>query len=143
NGIAGNRSLLTSDRNLQQWNRWLRFKCGATAEEIAKADGVSLRAVEEAVLAGEVYRQAHSLDVANGEVYGTVTRVMPNVERSLNRGLTAKNRRVNKKGKTIVENDLNTQLRAVGEVTKLIEAVQPKSGNTTNINASAQSASVV
>ena len=108
------------------WSRYFRFKAGATPEDIAKVDGVDVETVNSAIQSAETYRQAHSLESTNTSVGQTITSVMPTVTEALKRGLTKKTKRRAKNGRFVTEHDMAMQMRAVSEVTGLVQSIQPK-----------------
>lgn len=129
-------------KNSLQFQRWLRHKCGATVEEIAKTDGVDVKYVRQAIDAAEVYHRTHSLEMVNTSVGGAIQAVMPEVTKTLKRGLTSKKRRKAANGRMITEHDMTIQLKTVGEVRGLVESIQPKGnkGGDVNVNTTNQTA---
>jgi hypothetical protein len=124
------------------FQRLIRRKLGVTAKEIALADGVSEEVVSSSINAAQLYLETHSLEYCNASVAGIVTDVSKEVRLALKRGLTATTRKKNKWGRTVLLHDHKTQLNAVGQVTGLVEAIQPKGkGIVVNTSAAANSTS--
>jgi hypothetical protein len=123
--------------------RLIAQRMGASIQEIADAEKISITTVQNSIKAAEMYREVHSLDFTNMEISKTVTQVLPDTGKAIVRGLRAKktiktyrrrNNRLEESFRTV--HDIETQLEAVGKVTALAEVVQPK-GAKVNVSANA------
>ena len=119
------------------FQRLIRRKMGASAKDISAADGVTEAAVLESINVAELYMSLHSLEHANAAVVGIVKDTANETQKTLRRGLNAKKKSRNKWGRTVVEHDIPTQLKAVGQFTAMVEAIQPKGGKGITVNANA------
>jgi len=135
--MSGNpqRLIRAEDKRSQiHYERWLRQQCGATLEEIAAVDKVTVESVRTSIIRYEMHKQARSLESTNTAVGGTVIAVMPTVTDMLKRGLTAKKKRKAANNKIVAEHDMATQLKAGEVVRGFVESIQPKSGSKVDIN---------
>lgn len=124
--------------NPVHFQRLIRRKMGATIKDIAHADRISERAVAESVNAAEIYLNLHSLEYVNASVGSIVSEVRNEAKLALKNGLTAKKKEKDKKsGRVVTKNDLPMQMRALSEMTGMVEAIQPKAGKGVVVNANA------
>jgi hypothetical protein len=136
--LKGQKRKLAPDQNPVHFERLIRRKMGASIKDIAIADKVSEKAIAESIGAAELYLGTHSLEHANAAVAGIVTSAAKEAKLALHNGLTAKVKKRNKRtGHITIHNDLDLQMRALGHLTGLTEAIQPKGGKGVVVNASA------
>lgn len=125
----------SAEPNPIDFQRLIRRKLGATTKEIAVADGITEKAALASVNAAEIYLDLHSLEHVNAAVGRIVQNSAEKTQKTLHRSLEAKLRTRDKKGRVHIEEDFSTQLRAVGEFTSMVEAIQPKGGKGVTVNA--------
>lgn len=112
--------------------RFFRNKHGESIEEIAAAEGVSVKAVKRSIESVNLYRSRNTHEQVNTILSHVVLEVGNQVRQALNEALGATF--VVKDGdKTVHEPDHNTRMKAVGEVRQIAQVVQPKSGPSTNV----------
>lgn len=137
--LAKFRVPIDPNRNPIHFQRYTRFKAGASVEQIAKADHVVTQTVQQSIDQVNAYREAFSIDFTNMAVGKTVTGVLPDAGKALKRALNAKTKVRDWKGRLREHHDHKTQIHAAEALTGMIEAIQPKGGKglAVNVNATA------
>jgi hypothetical protein len=117
--------------------RALRVKSGETIPEIAKADGVSEKAVQKSLRIVNVNRARHSNEFLTESLIGIVMDLEPRTKAALAGalGATYDVTKTDKNGKeiTVAEPDHTTQLKAVEKITELAKAAQPRGAPSINV----------
>lgn len=106
--------------------RYYRNKNGESISDIAATEKVEEQTVKNSIRAVELYRARHNVEVLNEAIVGAVLTVVPEVQKSIKRQLSATTIVDDGGGKKRKEPDYLTQRAAVAEVRGLIQTVQPK-----------------
>ena len=127
--------VLTHSRH---YMRYLRHDQGETSEDIARTEGVSIKAIERSLQLVRMHRAIHSAPGLNVAVIGMLQHNVDHASAALGRRLNAKEFYEHKfpDGHTeMVEiEDRKTQLRALEIFGRYVESVQPKApGNVVKI----------
>lgn len=136
-GMAGSALANTSIHNM----RYLRSLRGETVADIARREGVSVKAVEKSLRMAEIDHALNTTENLNREAISSVRTNLPHATSAIRRMLNAKTLiRETKmvKGKeqtTIVQvDDIEVQTKGVAAFKDILVALQPKTGGGVNVN---------
>jgi hypothetical protein len=116
--------------------RALRVKSGETIPEIAKADGVSEKAVQKSLRIVNVNRARHSDEFLKEELIRIAMKLGPGTMTAVAGALEATydvTKNDNGKEVTVQEPDHSTRLKAVEQFVEIAKAAQPKTGGNINV----------
>lgn len=116
----------------RHYMRYLRNDRGETAEEIAKSEGVSTKAIEKSISMVRFHRELNTQQNLNTAVVGMLMTNLGRADKTLQRMFLAKNYIEHKKPDGTTElvpiDDTKVQMQALEIYGKYLEAMQPKGG---------------
>ncbi len=131
----------------KHYMRYLRRNEGESLDEIARAEGVSVKAIEKSIKQVELHRSLNNQGNLNANVVamlmGNLSRVDKGFKKLFNAKSYVERRLADGSSELVPIDDTETQLETIKVFGKFIESMQPKGGGlAVNVNQTNQTASV-